>query len=143
MSLQTVSTFTASGSNSPIGIYAMSGDFPFNGPWCDCCGNTPCSCFTAKSVDTTDYTLTVISYTCHNCGVLISMGQWHVCQWSAPNTGTAPVMIPSVWTAPPVVECVLCDKPLEADDKKVCKDCRGVFEAWKFLTKKPDPEPEE
>lgn len=145
MSLQAVSTSTASAAGSPVGIFCMAGDFPFRN-WCDCCGNAPCTCFTdLTSVDLTNansnnYTITMSTWTCSNCGVLVPMGTYHTCNWFPSGTGTAPVMIPSIFGEVPVRECALCDKVLEPEEKKMCKDCRGVFEAWKFLTKRPDPE---
>ena len=67
------------------------------------------------------------------------------------GTGINPSVIPWVNPAPnsfvfePLPECALCDKPLELGERKVCKECRGVFEAWKFLSKpsKDEKEPGE
>jgi hypothetical protein len=70
------------------------------------------------------------------------MGTYHFCTTTAPGTVR--------WVNPagnqtisfPLPECAFCDKLLESDDKKVCKECRGVFEAWKFLSKRDESEPD-
>lgn len=80
----------------------------------------------------------VSTWTCASCGYVVAMGQYHIC--GAPQT-TPIQWNPGSFTLP-MPECALCDKPLVFGDKKVCADCRGVFEAWKFLTKKDESEPE-
>jgi hypothetical protein len=99
-----------------VGSNVSAGD-----PYCPTHGMSPCVC---------------------GMGVLPNTGDW-----TSPGSVPVPYVPynPNTFTISiPVPECAFCDKPLEADDKKLCKDCRGVFEAWKFLTKKdePDKEPE-
>jgi hypothetical protein len=101
-------------------------------------GSGPCCCYT--NVNTNDYTVT---WTCGVCGVTVPFGANHLC--TAPGTPWTPM--PYVPAAPFTIsislpECAFCDKLLEVDDKKLCKECRGVFEAWKFLAKKDEPEKE-
>lgn len=72
---------------------------------------------------------------------------WDPNTWTVPYTpgtgiGTGSgqcVPTPFVFT-PTVLECALCDNALEMDDKKICKSCKGVLDAWKFLSKKDEPE---
>jgi hypothetical protein len=123
---------------------AIFASFSAGDPYCPTHGMGPCICGTSVLPNTGDWTFTS-TYTCFMCGAVVSYGSSHYCT----SPGSAPV--PSVPYNPypntftisiPVPECAFCDKPLEADDKKPCKDCRGVFEAWKFLTKKDEPEPD-
>src|SRR5262249_31955815 len=81
---------------------------------------------------------------CPSCGMPVTDGLIHNCCTSPPwinpiGIGTSPC-VPEIFPffPQPPQECALCDKLLESDDKKVCKECRGVFEAWKWLSKK-DP----
>lgn len=132
MSLESVSNACISdGSMSAIFASFSSGD-----PFCSIHGNGPCGCYT--SVDSSDYTITS-TWTCGQCGQVCQFGTYHFCMISVPGSGCMPSVNPFILTLP---ECAFCDKPLELNDKKVCKECRGVFEAWKFLTKKDEPEPE-
>ena len=148
MSLQALSSnFTASGSCAAFSS-CMAGDFP---PTCSVCGHFACQCALPVSIynssnpfnGTSGYTWTA-TWTCATCGQSVPFGCSHSCPTYIPYTPQPCIPNPSTFTFPALEprECALCDKPLEVDEKKVCKGCKAVFEAWKFLTSKPEPEPE-
>lgn len=139
MSLAASSTYTASMAAGSAIFSASAGD-----PWCPTHGWGFCPCYgSSEYTDLNSYSI-YATYTCPMCSQICTIGTYHVCTTVMPNTypGTnpAPPFIPTLVF--PALECAICDKVLEPHEKKLCSDCRGVFEAWKFLTKK-EPEPED
>lgn len=143
MSLQTFTAAASAASFTACAASAMAGDIL---PTCSVCGQYACSCalsvYNANSPwNGSSYTTWTASWTCATCGQSMPFGASHICTSPCiPITPTIPNSNTFSYTLER--ECFLCDKMLDWDDKKVCKSCKAVFDAWKFLTSKPEPEPE-
>ena len=130
--------------------WPAGGSYAYQCPWC---GGTSgcCACVSGTTVPS--------GYTCLSCGVWVvpNGSATHACTGATPAGYTC--LLCGVWVVPtlihsctgtsgtfkittgtttvtnPTRECAGCDAELKYDEKMLCRECKGVFDAWRFLSK--------
>src|SRR5438552_971595 len=153
METVTVSNSSGSSSSGSWQSWPVSGSYTV-GVCPYCCGPSGCcSCLSGTTVPggytclscgvwvvpngtashtCTPPTYTPVGYSCLLCGVWVAPTLVHSCTGTS---GTFKITTGTTTVINPTRECAGCDAELKYDEKMLCRECKGVFDAWRFLSK--------